>query len=241
MARFLLVAGAWHGAWSWEFVIPLLAARGHRAEAVELPGMGADRTPLAGLDMMAWANTVARAIESDPEPALLVGHSRGGAVISQTAELVPDRIRANIYVTALLLLNGEAPLDVTALITEGAPAQGEFVPTPDGLAFRASPEAMAMAYRHAPSRRLERAMARITPEPRFALLSPLSLSAARYGKVPRAYIECVDDELIPLSLQRAMQARQPCAIVRTLPGDHCPNYSAPERLAEALDDIAKTD
>jgi hypothetical protein len=53
MARFLLVAGAWHGAWSWEFVIPLLAARGHRAAAVELPGMGADRTPLAGLDMMA--------------------------------------------------------------------------------------------------------------------------------------------------------------------------------------------
>jgi pimeloyl-ACP methyl ester carboxylesterase len=96
-----------------------------------------------------------------------------------------------------------------------------------------------MAYRHAPSGRLKRAMAHITPEPRFALLSPLSLSAARYGKVPRAYIECVDDELIPLSLQRAMQARQPCAIVRTIPGDHCPNYSAPERLAEALDEIAK--
>ena len=239
MARFLLVAGAWHGAWSWEFVIPLLAARGHRAAAVELPGMGADRTPLAGLDMMAWANTVARAIESDPEPPLLVGHSRGGAVISQTAELVPERIRANIYVTALLLQNGETPLDVTALITEGAPAQGEFVPTPDGLAFQASPEVMALAYRHAAPALLERALTRITPEPRFALLSPLALSPARYGKVPRAYIECSDDELIPLSLQRAMQAREPCAPVRTIATDHCPNYSAPERLAEALDEIAK--
>jgi hypothetical protein len=83
-------------------------------------------------------------------------------------------------------------------------------------------------------------LARIRPEPRFALLSPLALSPARYGKVPRAYIECSDDELIPLSLQRAMQARQPCAPVRTIAADHCPNYSAPERLAEALDEIAKT-
>ncbi len=85
MARFILIAGSWHGAWSWEYVVPLLEAQGHRAEAFELPGMGADRTPLAGLDMMAWARSVAAAIEADPEPVLLVGHSRGGAVISQTA------------------------------------------------------------------------------------------------------------------------------------------------------------
>ena len=54
MARFVLVAGACHGAWCWERLVPLLEARGHRAETAELPGMGADKTPLAGLDMMAW-------------------------------------------------------------------------------------------------------------------------------------------------------------------------------------------
>jgi pimeloyl-ACP methyl ester carboxylesterase len=87
MARFVLVAGAWHGAWCWELVIPLLEARNHRAEAAELPGMGGDKTPLAGLDMMAWARAVAHVIELDLEPVILVGHSRGGVVISQVAEL----------------------------------------------------------------------------------------------------------------------------------------------------------
>ena len=92
MARFVLVAGAWHGAWCWEFVIPLLEAKGHRAVTAELPGMGSDRTPFSGLDLAAWARAVAAVVEADPEPTILVGHSRGGIVISQTAELVPDRI-----------------------------------------------------------------------------------------------------------------------------------------------------
>jgi len=70
MARFVMVAGACHGAWCWERVVPLLEARGHRVETAELPGMGADRTPLAGLDMIAWARAVAQAIDADPEPAI---------------------------------------------------------------------------------------------------------------------------------------------------------------------------
>ncbi len=43
MARFLLVHGAMGGAWVWERVIPGLEAAGHTAEAIDLPGQGADR------------------------------------------------------------------------------------------------------------------------------------------------------------------------------------------------------
>ena len=40
MARFLLVHGAWHGAWCWQRVLPLLVRAGHRAHAVTLTGVG---------------------------------------------------------------------------------------------------------------------------------------------------------------------------------------------------------
>jgi pimeloyl-ACP methyl ester carboxylesterase len=43
MATFVLIHGAWHGAWCWERVAPLLVAEGHRVLAPDLPGMGADR------------------------------------------------------------------------------------------------------------------------------------------------------------------------------------------------------
>ena len=237
MARFVLVAGAWHGAWSWELVVPRLEARGHRAHAAELPGTGSDRTSFAGMDMMAWASSVAGLIESDPEPVFLVGHSRGGAVISQTAELVPDRIRLGIYLAAVLLRDGESSLDTVSLVDRGSVTPHEFVPTPDGLAIKPS-GGIDLAYRHSGPEVLERARARVTPEPKFGLFSPLTLTAERYGRVRRAYIECLDDEVSPIALQRAMQAREPCSPVRALPTDHSPNYSAPDLLVEALHEIA---
>lgn len=238
MARFVLVAGAWHGAWCWEFVIPLLQGLGHRAETVELPGMGSDRTPLHEIGFSDWVEAAAEVIKSDPEPAILVGHSRGGVVVSQTAELVPDHIRLSVYLTAILMRDGESGLDSAGLVPSDALRPRSFELTADGLAFRALPE-LAFSYGRSPPRLVKRAIARMTPEPRFALLTPLSLSAERYGRVPRAYVECLGDETVPLALQRAMQAREPCAIVRTIDTDHCPTYSAPAEVAWALDELAK--
>ena len=92
MASFILVAGAWHGAWCWEYVIPLLEARGHRAVAAELPGMGADRTPLAEVDFTAWAQAVAEVVETAAEPVILVGHSGGGPIAWAAVDARPEKV-----------------------------------------------------------------------------------------------------------------------------------------------------
>ena len=44
---FILIHGAWHGAWCWHKLVPLLEAQGHRVIAPDLPSMGADPTPPA--------------------------------------------------------------------------------------------------------------------------------------------------------------------------------------------------
>ena len=46
MSQFLLVHGAFHGAWCWRKTVAELEKRGHRAKAIDLPGQGDDRTPL---------------------------------------------------------------------------------------------------------------------------------------------------------------------------------------------------
>ncbi len=237
MARFVLVAGAWHGAWCWEFVVPLLKAIGHRAQPAELPGMGSDRTPLAQLSLAAWARAVADVIESDPEPAILVGHSRGGVVISQAAELVPDRIRLSVYLTAILMKNGESGLDSAQLVPPDALRTRNYELTDDGLAFKVIPD-LALSYGRSPPDLVEKALAQMTPEPNFGLVTPLALSAEHYGRVRRAYVECLGDETVVLPLQRAMQVRQPCEIVRAIDTDHCPHYSAPAEVAAVLDELA---
>ena len=189
--------------------------------------------------MMDWARAVARVVEASAEPVILVGHSRGGVVISQVAELVPSRIRLGVYLTAIMLSDGETGLDVMGLVPPADIAQREFVLTADGLAFAADTSMLGFSYANSGPELIARAMEHLTPEPLFGLQSPVSLTPERYGSVRRAYIECLEDQTVTLPLQRAMQARQPCDVVRAIPTDHCPNYSAPGLVADTLDELAR--
>ena len=54
MARFVLVHGAFGGAWCWEPVVQALERDGHEAIAIDLPGSGADQTPVAEVTLDAY-------------------------------------------------------------------------------------------------------------------------------------------------------------------------------------------
>ncbi len=108
MATFVLIHGAWHGGWCWERVVPLLEQRGHTVRAPDLPGMGRDRTPLGDITLDVWARFVSELVRAELEPVILVGHSRGGIVLSQSAEQIPDRIRTLVYLAAFLVANGDS-------------------------------------------------------------------------------------------------------------------------------------
>jgi pimeloyl-ACP methyl ester carboxylesterase len=83
------------------------------------------------------------------------------------------------------------------------------------------------------------AVARLVTEPTSPRTAKMELSDDRYGSVPRHYIECLSDLTIPIADQRRMQAMLPCASVTALEADHSPFLSAPDKLADALIEIAK--
>ena len=102
MTTFILIPGAWHGAWCWERIVPLIEAAGHRALAPELVGMGTDRARAAEGSLARWTDQIAALVGEQDGPVVLAGHSRGGAIISQVAERLPERITALAYVAAPL-------------------------------------------------------------------------------------------------------------------------------------------
>jgi pimeloyl-ACP methyl ester carboxylesterase len=236
MAHFILVAGAFHGGWCWERVVPLLQAAGHSAEAPDLIGMGEDPTPTAEATLDRWAEQIAALVEARPHPVILVGHSRGGTVISSVAERAPDRIVTLVYVAAMLLPSGQS----LAGGSGGLPRlpEGMFVPLPDGTG-RLRPEGIPERfYNTSEPEWAARACAKMGPEPVAIMATPLVLTHERFGQVPRAYIECTEDRTIPLSVQRGMQAALPCDPVFTMTCDHSPHYSDPVGLAGHLLSLA---
>jgi pimeloyl-ACP methyl ester carboxylesterase len=115
MARFVLVHGAFVGAWAWKPLIEALEAQGHSAEALDLPGSGDDHTPVADVTLDACAERVCAVLGGSEEPAVLVANSMGGVIVTQAANRCPDRIESLVYVAAFLPKDGQSLLDLTRL------------------------------------------------------------------------------------------------------------------------------
>jgi pimeloyl-ACP methyl ester carboxylesterase len=239
MTSFVLIHGAWHGAWCWENVMPLLERQGHTVVAPDLPGMGEDKTPLGEVTLDGWATFVAETIRAQEAQVVLVGHSRAGIVISRTAELVPERIGALVYLAAFLLPDGATLIDTMRRIPPRPESEGSLVFSPDRATSTIAPDAVARVfYNTTPAPLVARAARLAGPEPMVSFTTPLQLSAERFGRVPRAYIECSEDRAIAPPLQALMVAETPCREVIRMETDHSPFYSAPEELAGHLCGLA---
>ena len=135
MANFILVHGSLHGGWCWHKLVPLLEAQGHRVLAPDLPGMGADPTPLSEITLRGWAEFIVRQSREAGEPVMLVGHSRGGTVISEAAELAPQSMLGLIYLAALLLPAGGKAFEA-AVAQEARRASGSAAGASDEISLR---------------------------------------------------------------------------------------------------------
>jgi pimeloyl-ACP methyl ester carboxylesterase len=234
MATYLLIHGAWHGAWCWHKLTPLLGVDGARVIAPDLPSMGADITPPNVITLDYWARFVADIVEREPEPVTVVAHSRGGIVASRAAELVPDRMRRLVYVAAYLL-PPRATLAATARDDEDSLVPPNMIPASTGLTCTLRPSVIREAfYGRCSDADAADAQARLSPEPLKPLVTPLDVTPERFGRVPRAYVETRFDNVITRPAQRRMQEVLPCDPVFTLDTDHSPFLSQPEALARIL-------
>lgn len=242
MATFVLVHGAWHGGWCFDGIRPLLEAEGHEVWTPDLPGMGGSVADLNGATLEGWGRFIADICEGAAKPVILAGHSRGGIVISTAAEAAPDAIKALVYICAMLLPSGMSRGDWKAQQQPNPAFDAVIRPHPTAAAtVIESASAVSVFAQLSPPDQVASAMARLVAEPDRPRLTPLALTAARYGSVPRHYIECLQDRTIPIADQRAMQALQPCATVTMIDCDHSPFLSAPRALADALLAIATGD
>jgi pimeloyl-ACP methyl ester carboxylesterase len=119
LKNIVLVHGAWADGSSWSKVLPLLHAKGFHAVAVQ--------NPLSSIaDDVASTN---RLINAQDGPVLLVGHSYGGAVITEAGN--NPKVRGMVYVAAFAPEEGET-LGGMAAQYPTPPAYSEFRQVEDG-------------------------------------------------------------------------------------------------------------
>jgi pimeloyl-ACP methyl ester carboxylesterase len=231
---FVLVHSAWLGGWAWDPVASTLTAQGRTVFAPDLPGHGEDGTPPAEVTMDGYVKRITDILDTLEEPAVLVGHSLGGIVISQAAELRPEKVHALVYLCAFLLPDGASFLSATSGV-EGSMVLDNLVMAEDGHSVTIREEVMHEAFAHdVPLEDFLAVRHLVVPQPTAPLAAPLSITEARWGAVPRFYIECTADRAIPPAVQQAMYNGASVDGVFSLPTSHAPNFSAPAALVEHL-------
>jgi pimeloyl-ACP methyl ester carboxylesterase len=232
-AAFVLVHGAWGGAWIWRRVVGPLRAAGCEVHAVTLTGDG-ERAHLRRRDisLSTHIDDVLGLIEAEElSRTVLVGHSYGGMVITGVADALLARgavaIDHLVYVDAMVPLPGEGwgqahPPEIVQARLAAAAAHDNALPPPDPRDF-----GLEGADR-------EWLLRRQVPHPFGMYRVPLHFDGARWAALPRLFIDCHQPAFPTIDAMRARVRAQPGWRVAEIATGHCPMVSAPEALVREL-------
>jgi pimeloyl-ACP methyl ester carboxylesterase len=244
MARFVLVHGAFHGAWCWEPLQAALESGGHSVRTFDLPGSGEDDTPVAEVTLDAYVGRICGVLAEEPEPVVLVAHSMGGVPMTQALRNCPDKIARAIYLAGFLPGDGQSLVDLTQL-PEGegdmvqAHMQVDGAPPVATLPADVVPEAF---YGECSAEQAAWATERVRPQALAPFVTPVELGRdERFAgaRPPRAYVVATKDRALPTALQRRLVGDNPGMDVVEIESDHSPFLSRTAELAAALTTLAE--
>lgn len=223
----ILIPGFWLDASSWDGITPALEKAGHRTHPLTLPGMESRDADRGGIGLRDHVDAVAAAVDALDGPAVLVGHSGGGAVAHAVADARPDRIARVVYVDS-------APLGTGGLINDELPVVDGEIPLPDWSVFE-DEDLVDLT----PELR-EDFRARAIPTPRGVAFDEQRLSDDRRFDVPVTVICCeFSSAMVRAWVEQRIPFAKELAAVKDasyidLPTGHWPQFTKPAELADAI-------
>src|SRR5947207_6824856 len=224
MNNIVLVHGGFVDGSGWEGIYRKLTKDGYNVSIVQNP-------------TLSLADDVAvtkRTLASQDEPAILVGHSYGGAVITEAGN--DPKVAGLVYIPALAPDQGES---VATLITDpppGAPVP-PILPPQDGYLFLDRAKFPASFAADVDAEKAAFMADSQVPWGVEALSGRISEPA--WKAKPSWYLIATDDKMIPPDAQRSMSKRAGSTVVE-VKGSHAIYVSQPEAVASLIEQAAKS-
>lgn len=225
----VFVPGAFTGPWMWGPVIERLDVAGIGSLALELPTIGEGPATRLFADDVA---TVRAALDGLGTPVVLVGHSYGGAVITDAASGPHRSVRELIYVAGAAPGSGESMATATAAAGERAgvePGGPGPAPREDGLMAYPPEVARQALFNDVDDALARQALDQMRPQSFNGVDAPIEIAA--WTQLPSVYVRGEQD-LVPRAVGDDFLAS--CAAVIDVPTGHCPHWSDPDRIAEII-------
>jgi pimeloyl-ACP methyl ester carboxylesterase len=174
MAIFVIVHGAWSGAWGWDKVAERLRAKGHRVHVPSLSGLG-ERSHLAHFPITLTTHIddiINEMVWHELTDVVLVAHSYGGFVATGVLERAAERVTSVVYLDAFIPQDNQSFEDIM-----GSKLDSALVPVPEIGDNEYSSEAET-----------KRVAALSTPQPAGTFTERLKVTGAYLGIKRKTYI-----------------------------------------------------
>lgn len=230
MTTFVLVPGAWSGAWLWEPVTRELRARGHEVHPVTLPGLSAHSAePASGVTLAEHVAAVGGLLASlELQDVVLAGHSYAGIVAGQVATAEPERVAHTVFVDANLPVEGESM--VGGYTPAGQQHMRELIAANGGLWPPLTLAELAGTGFDGPQAELF--ASRAVAHPGLTVTEPARL-ARPLAQLSATYVNCtVPSPAMPPAAEAMREA--PGWTFTEIATGHWPMLTAPEELSEIL-------
>lgn len=178
-STYVIVHGAWGGAWQFKNTAVELAKKGNEVYRPTLTGLG-ERYHLADTSIRLQTHVddvVNTILFEDLHDIILVGHSYGGMIITAVADSLPDRIRKLVYLDAIL---PEDQQSVMNLMGKSSAANGLLKLEKDGYIFPFWVKDI-------------KKLPRDVPHPLRTMTDKISLKNPKRLKIPSTYILTYED------------------------------------------------
>ena len=236
---YILVHGAWGAAWEFEEVKNLLSKDGSTVHALDLPGHGDNVKEIAEVTMVAYVKHIEAFINELDGKVILVGHSLGGAIISQVAEESFDKIEKLIYVAAMLPASGDS-----ALALMQGDKHGQLLPrlifSEDQSYVTLDDKTVRDILLHdvTDADKLDKAVSGLLVKQAVQpFTAEIKVTAENFGSVPKYYIRSSLDKVLTPELQDRMITNWNVEKVFTLKSGHFPITSIASNLTDVIREI----
>lgn len=241
---FVLVHGALFNSDSWVKVESILRDQGQSVVSFDVPGRRDDGLARKDVDLALAVDRLAKVVEAQSGPVILVGHSQGGALITQAVSTVGHKIKGLIYISAVVPDSGETAFERLSPKTQ-ANFGATVVADTENLLFRIAEDKSVLEHgffqdlRATHPNLADLALAGMVAEPMKIGLGKLSYSKTLFQSIPKYYIETLQDGIVDIENQRYYHNRLPFKKVFSINSGHAPFLSKASEVAKYLNDIRK--
>ena len=234
--KYILVHGAWQGKWAWEVLAERLRAEGNEVSCFDLPGSGDDLTPSGQVTLNSCAERIIQKTRelSTAGDVILVGHSLGGAAVTQAASAAPELYCRVVYICAFLPVDDESVLQLSQKSVQlgtGGPV------TPIDM----DAGGITLVVSHIPSTFFNdgnyvdyhHLIKKFRPQALGPLVTPVKVSES-FNSLKKSYVICTLDKAVSPDFQKIMAERSRVEDLYEINSGNEPFIIACARLSEIL-------